>query len=315
MADIVISVDTTPLAHKVDSVSGHVMSTTAAVTAMEAAVIATEKESSRELCKNINSGFFSMIKYQISQKLVAAKTSMDAKLITLNQYNKALDSLKNQMERDYHMIARRYLKLFHSLDKVLETRINELDKPVMNLAEIKKNIVFSRYRDSGSTVIGAAEETVMITQQALAAKLKQKTAFAIDTLETSINQTQSYNNQLDSILEEGQSGVSKEGPVYIPVIFSETESFIRQDETLETLYTSGQIPLENEAAITASVMGLKDTYNWNPIGVDEKDAVAKEFNALCEQQVSDERLAGQIRELFEKSGGWDALEGEGHGVQ
>jgi hypothetical protein len=315
MPDIVINVDTTPLARTVDSVSGHVRGTAAAVTAMEAAVIATEKESSRELCKNINSGFFSMIKYQISQKLVAAKTSMDAKLITLNQYNKALDSLKNQMESDYHMIARRYLKLFHSLDKVLETRINELDKPVMNLAEIKKSIVFSRYRDSGSTVIGAAEETVMITQQALAARLKQKTAFAMDTMETTVNQTQSYNNQLDSILEERQSGVSKEGAVYLPVIFSETESFVRQDETLETLYTGGQMPPGNEAAITASVMGLKDTYNWNPVGIDEKDAVAKEFNALCEQQISDERLAGQIRELFEKSGGWDALKGEGHGVQ
>jgi hypothetical protein len=314
MADVVINVDTSPLAHTVDSVSTHVRGTAAAVTAMEAAIIATEKESSQILCNNINSGFYNMIKYQISQKLVVAKTSMDAKIITLNQYSKALDSLKNQMERDYHMIGRRYMKLFHSLDKVLETRVNELDKPVMNLAAIKKNLVFSRYKDSASAVIGAAEETVMITQQALAAKLKQKTAVAIDTMETSINQTQSYNNQLDSILEDRQSNASEEGTVYIPVIFSETEGFVRQDETLETLYTSGQIPPANEAAITSAVMGSKDAYTWNPVNDNEKQTVAKEFYTLCEQQVSDERVSTQIRELFEKSG-WDALKGEGHGVQ
>jgi hypothetical protein len=313
MADVVINVDTSPLARTVDSVSTHVKGTTVAVTAMEAAVIATEKESSQVLCQNINSGFYNMIKYQISQKLVTAKTSMDAKLITLNQYSKALDSVKNQMERDYQMICRRYAKLFHSIDKVLETRIKELDKPVMNLADIKKALVFSRYKDSGSSVIGAAEESLMIAQQALAAKLKQKTAGAIETLEGSINQTQSYNNQLDNILEARRFSSDDKDAVYLPVIFSETEGFIRQDETLETLYTSEQVPPANEAAITGTVMALKDKFVWNSVDADERQAVEKEFHTLCEQQVSDERTALQIRELFEKSG-WAVLQGERHGV-
>jgi hypothetical protein len=57
MANLHFTVDTTPMARSVDSVRGHVNGVTTAVTAMEAAVIATEQESARTISENVDRGF------------------------------------------------------------------------------------------------------------------------------------------------------------------------------------------------------------------------------------------------------------------
>ncbi|MDR3138473.1 MAG: hypothetical protein LBT95_02245, partial [Treponema sp.] len=140
MATLHFDVDTSPMARTVDSVNGHVNGVTVAVTAMEAAVIAAERNSSRTICENVDNGFYILVKSQISQKAVAAYAEMNSKLGILSQLLKALDNIKNQMQADYNMICRRYRKLFQSLDNSLETRIRELDRPAMKIAEIKNSL-------------------------------------------------------------------------------------------------------------------------------------------------------------------------------
>ena len=64
-----IVIDVSPLARKVDQVTSSVDKTTGAVVAMKAAVIAQEKQSTKQICENVNYGFYSLITSQISQKL------------------------------------------------------------------------------------------------------------------------------------------------------------------------------------------------------------------------------------------------------
>jgi GMP synthase PP-ATPase subunit len=138
MASLHFDVDTSPMARTVDSVNGHVNGVTVAVTAMEAAVIAAERKSSQTICENVDNGFYVLVKSQIGQKAVAAYSEMNSKLGILAQILKALDGIKNQMQADYNMICRRYHKLFQSLNNSLETRIRELDRPAMKIAETRK---------------------------------------------------------------------------------------------------------------------------------------------------------------------------------
>ena len=133
MADLQFTVDTTPMAHYVDTAKGHLNAVTVAVTTMEAAVIATERRASQKICDNVDNGFYMLVKSQISQKAVAAYTEMTSKNVILLQLVKALEGVKRQMEADFNMISRRYAKLFGSLHKALETRIKELDRPAMRL--------------------------------------------------------------------------------------------------------------------------------------------------------------------------------------
>lgn len=89
MAEFDFVVDTTPMAETVSSVSNHVTATTAAVVAMQTAVIASEKRLPK-ICNNVDAGFHSLIRSQLSMKISVAYTEMQAKLALLLEYSKTL---------------------------------------------------------------------------------------------------------------------------------------------------------------------------------------------------------------------------------
>ena len=127
------SVDTTPMAAEMQSVSNHVKGTTAAVVTMQSAVIAAENNSANKVCSNVNRGFFTLMRSQISQKIANKHSRVEALIMQLGQQKRRLLGIKSNMEREYGRIAERYLKIFTSINKELETRIRQIDQPVFEL--------------------------------------------------------------------------------------------------------------------------------------------------------------------------------------
>lgn len=301
MADshIHFTVDTSPMARTVDAVKGHVNGVTVAVTAMEAAVIATERESSRKICENVDNGFYVLVKSQISQKAVAAYTEMAAKEITLVQLAKALENVKRQMEADYQMIARRYTKLFASLNKSLETRVQELDRPAMKLAEIKKSVLFDRLKDNGTAMICAANDIVSAAETALSGKLKQKTRTTLQTLSDQVIEDTSYTEKVSTILLKTEGDAGQDPQNYLPVIVMSGESTLHRDEYIDSVYTIQSDMLPNSAAVIAALNGVQDGMDWVQVPAEDKEALKKELLALVEKEFPDERKSNELMRLFD----------------
>lgn len=78
MAKYDVTVDTRDMANKIDTVSDKVSGVTTAVVAMEAAVIAAERDATNKLCKRLNKGFFSLVASQIEQKNATALSAVNA---------------------------------------------------------------------------------------------------------------------------------------------------------------------------------------------------------------------------------------------
>jgi hypothetical protein len=320
-ATLHFEVDTSPMARTVDSVRGHVNGVTVAVTAMEAAVIAAEQDASRTICENVDNGFYILVKSQISQKAVAAYSEMNSKVGILTQLLKALDNIRTQMQADFNMICRRYNKLFQSLNKSLETRIKELDRPAMRLAEIKSSLVFERLKNDSSMLVSAAEETISVGQFAIGGRLKQKTRDTMRTLYDSTVESRSYNEKLESILIKKEAGLpdspcgsreqpaSKDNYFFLPVAFSSAESLLRRGEAIDAVYTAQTDILQNPAAIVTEVKQVQDRLHWTALKDKEKEQVKKEFISLCESGGSDERLNKEIIRLFDESS-WEVLQNE-----
>jgi len=306
MASLHFNVDTTPMAHSVESARGHLNGVTVAVTAMEAAVIATEREASRTICKNVDEGFYMLVKSQISQKSVAAYTEMTSKQITLVQLAKALENVKRQMEGDYNMITRRYAKLFQSLNKALETRIKELDRPAMQLAEIRRSIVFDKLKDDSSTLLSFSGETLPIAQTALCGKLKHKTKEAMHTLSESVCESSSYSEKVDSILVKNESEFSSGADLcYIPAAFVVTDSLLNSGDCLENVFTAQSDVWQNTAPLVSEISSVYKELNWTPSSGEEKALIRSEFLALCEKESSGEpggnRVSKEMIRLFDES--------------
>jgi hypothetical protein len=320
MPDLYFEVDTSPMARSVDSVNGHVHSVTTAVTAMEAAVIAAERQSAQTICENVDHGFYVLVKSQISQKAVAAYSEMTSKQMALLQLVKALEGVKRQMEADYTMISARYAKLFQSLNKALETRVKELDRPAMGLAEIRKRLVFDKLKDDSSLLLSVAEEALAVGQTALSGKLKQKTRETLQSLSGSVTEKQSYDEKIDSILFANSNAVTggdekpAEKPAgdsaqsdfrYIPALFSATESLLNSVDVIENVYTPQADTLG--ASIVSEISRVQPDLSWAPVHDEEKALVRKEFVSISEKEITDKRVSQEMLRLFDQTS-WEALQ-------
>jgi uncharacterized protein YukE len=304
MADFNFTVDTTPMAQSVDSAGRHIVGVNASVIAMQAAVIAAEKASSKTICENVDNGFYMLVKSQISQKAVAAYTEMASKQVILLQLAKSLDRVKQQMEGDYHSIAKRYAEHFNSLNKSLETRVRELDRSAMQLAEIRKSMVFDRLKDDGSMLFSASSEAIPLAQTALAGKLKQKTRDTMITLSESINEDLSYNEKVDSILVKQEDNSDGSDLRYLPAIFFATDSLLNSEDSIESVYTADA--MENNASLVSEINRVQNELSWTTLDKDEKDGIRREFLALCEKEAGEERLAKELIRMFDASS-WEVL--------
>jgi hypothetical protein len=302
MADLHFTVDTTPMAHSVDSAKGHLNGVTVAVTAMEAAVIASERAASKKICENVDEGFFMLVRSQTSQKAVAAYTEMESKQITLVQLAKAIDNIKRQMESDFNMITMRYAKLFLSLNKELETRVRELDRPAMRLAEIRKNMVFDKLNNDSSTLFSVSDEALPLIQTALSGKLKQKTRDAIGTLSEAVYENSSYSEKVNSILIKNDNDSSGDKKThFVPAMFFVTDSLLNSGDCIENVYTVKADVLQNTAPIISEINRINKDLNWAPSDNEEKALIRGEFLALCEKDPGEERVSKEIIRLFDES--------------
>ena len=302
MADLQFNVDTTPMANSVDTSRSHINGVTVAVAAMQTAVIVAERSASKTICENVDNGFYMLVKSQISQKAVAAYTEMTSKQITMLQLAKALDNVKRQMEGDFNMITKRYAKLFHSLNKALESRVKELDRPAMQLAEIKKTVVFDKLRDDSSLLFSISEEALPFAQTALAGKLKQKTRETLLTLSDNVNENSSYSEKVDSILVKDENDSSQnDGFRYLPAILCATDSLLNPGGSIENVYTAQTGVWQNTAPVVSEINRVQNEMAWKTVDKEEKDSIRKEFLALCEREAGEERLSGEIIRLFDES--------------
>ena len=302
MADFQFTVDTSPMAHSIDSAQKHVNGVTVAVTAMEAAVIATEREASKKICENVDEGFYMLIKSQISQKSVAAYTEMTSKQITLLQLAKALGNVKRQMENDYHMISRRYEKLFLSLNKSLETRVRDLDRPAMQLADLRKNMIFDKLKNDTSMLFSISNEALPLAQTAQNGKLKQKTKETICALSEAVYENRSYSDKVDDILIKNDNNFSGEENVnFLPAVFFVTDSLLNPSDYIENIYTVQTEIWQNTVPIISEINRIQKDLSWTPSNSEDKNLIRKEFFAICEKESGEERLSKEIIRLFDES--------------
>jgi len=302
MASFEFTVDTTPMAQSVDSASRRLNNVTGAVTAMQAAVIACEIEASNKICRNVDIGFFELTKSQISQKAVVAENEMESKKITLLQLLKALDGIKRQMENDFHMITKRYAKLFGSLNKALENRIKELDRPATQLADIRKKMVFGKLKDDSSLMINISAEALPVAQTALSGKLKQKTREAMRTLSGYVEENHLYTDKVDNILlKNGNDFSAKSDQHFIPAIFFVADSLLNPNDCTENIFTPQVDVLQNTTPIVSELSRIQNDLNWMQLSTEEKERIYREFIVLCEKGQDEERLTRETVRLFKES--------------
>ena len=224
MAHFDFTVDTDPMARKIDDVTAGVGLVGTAVTAMQAAVIASEKKASAAICKSIDSGFYMLLRSRLSQRIAQFASTMNSRAGSMMETAKAIDHTHDQMQGDFNRIKARYFKLFTSLDRSLEKRVRELDQDAMALAQVRNTFISSRQcHDAPAALFYASDidNAVLKTSNAL---LKKKVVGSIEQLSEGTRHIINYTRLTESVLEPSvPSGAPFE---CVPVVYAVAESQI-----------------------------------------------------------------------------------------
>ena len=297
MANFNFTVDTNPMADSIDGVANHVDGTTAAVIAMQTAVVIAEQKGAEKICNNVNFGFYSLIRSQISQKIATHKSKADAKIMELQQQSVSLIGIKSRMEKDYQMLASRYTKLFEGLNKALRARIFELDKPTTNF--VLKDVLPTANRTkrlSGSSSTTQVE-SIASSQMISVSNTKYNAMKNISSMQDFIYSSENQKNLIGSILNK--ESVSMPTEKDIPVLISESEGLnVRQSQWMIT-----QPPLKKntnskiESHIYSSLTNLK----WVDDDQSNSSRVKQEFGNFVNQSTISDRVKNQMLSLLESS--------------
>lgn len=296
MATFNCTVDTRPMAQEIGSVSNHVKATTTAVVAMQTAVVLAETKAADHVCENVNRGFYTLIRSQISQKTARLKSVVDSHFMQLCYQRKQLSAIKGRMERDYNMISTRYLKLFNSLNTNLKQRIFELDKPVINFAVKEVEKVSNRTKYLTATVPVNQLESLATSQKIVASNIKHRGLNVINSMTKFLGDMYAQKKLTDKILLESSFNVEN-STLSIPVVISEF-NYDKYD-TKHTEINVSNIVLNNQsqAAIKNTLMPIIEILQWKNDSTDSKE-IHDEFNKLLSTSSASQRIKDMMSKLF-----------------
>lgn len=298
MATFNYTVDTKPMAEEIRSVSHHVNATTGAVVAMQTAVILAEEKAADHVCNNVNKGFYSLIRSQISQKMAKLQSDVDSHLMQLVQQKNALLSIKNRMQRDYNMIAGRYIKLFNGLNANLKQRVFELDKPTIDFAVKEVDKVSNRSKYLTATIPIAQLESLAASQKIVASNVKYRGFNVIKSMRSFLFEMNTQKKLTDQILiNDGR--YTETATVYIPIVICECNRD-KTDAGVEISVSEVELDNISKSAIKNTAFAELNQIEWQAKSSPNTE-VKSEFSKLVSSSSKSQRVKDMATKLFQSN--------------
>lgn len=291
-----VDVDTEPFDASVQDCSASVGNLNGAVVAMNAAQVASINQASEDISSHVVSGFFGMIKSELSQNMAALLAKFKAVFELLTSNAKRVEKQQIVMQDDYQRISSRYSKIFSDLDEELEKRVAALDK---NVFEISRRIQGEQLnnetaRKVAQFVLGTNEDDIL-QQELLIANTKAKVLGAMQSLSGNVVQQAVYSNQVKSIVEDKKTQEARQS--FVPVIFTESASLDSDKESTSYACFASSVSDDSVVQIENSV---KSYFLSNPeeslsLTEDEKTKTGDSFKLLAEKEFSGKTDEKSIR--------------------
>lgn len=298
MADFNFTVDTSPMASEIRSVSNGVNRVSAAVVAMQAAVIAAEQEGADHVCQNVNKGFYSLMHSQISQKIAQLTSTVEAKLLELGQYAAALKTIQSRMTTDYNMISGRYTKLFKSINNNLEARVAELDMPVFKLVDRDVKLAESRMRLNSAQFTVHQLESVLSSQLLAASKVKVDAEKTLEAITRYIKDSSVQTKKSDASMQDTR--IDSVEDIFIPVSIVESTSAVGNYAINYYVARSGNPEIDKNIDASVREQSVNSVLHgtWSKIDPNDMANVEAEFHQLLLNSAEDKRVKDEIKKMF-----------------
>lgn len=295
MATFNYTVDTYPMAEEIGTVSNHIKGTTTAVVAMQTAVILAEEKAADHVCTNVNKGFFTLIRSQISQKMAKLQSEVDSHFMQLNQQRKQLLAIKGRMERDYNMISNRYGKLFNGLNQNLKQRVFELDKPTVDFAVREVEKVSNRTKYLTATVPVTQLESLAISQKIIASNVKFRGLKVIGSMTNFLSDMNEQKRLTDKILLQSTAKAG-DATLSVPVIISECNFDKFDNKNMDVTVSKVQLSGQTQSTVKNAINQNVGDFQWHEKAIGKE--VISEFSKMLSNSSANQRVKDLAHKLL-----------------
>lgn len=301
MANFGVSVDTTAMASKMNSISDNVDLTTGAIVVMKDSLLKAEMEATDFLCKNVNGGFYDLIISQISQKSALSQSETKAFALELMQQSRELQHLQVRMGKDYAMITKRYSSLFNTINKELENRIIALDRAVIDL--VKKDVKKTDMRIIGhiASVPVNQSESLSVSQTIVVARIKAEADKLIKAMYGYLKMEKEQ--EVSTRRMTADQRPEQREILSVPVLFCTTRV---ASEKADYVFVSECLNAQVGKKVYEEARNAANMLAWQDSDAETRNTVKREMDTMIEQKQVSQRVADTMRKLFEKDN-WTSL--------
>ncbi len=294
MATFNFNVDTRPMARSLDDVSSNVAVVGTAVSAMEAAVIASERKATEKICQSIDGGFYLLMRTRLSQRVAKFTSTMSSRSGSMMETSQAIDHTHQQMLGDFNRIKARYLKLFDRLDRSLRKRIEDLDRPAMELASARQSVLAARRCQEAPAALFYASDTSVVALKASCARTKARVEDSLSELGQGARSIMDYGRTTRNVFERHTAG---ESVSFVPVVYAVTENQVTPDNYAFEVHTPEFLSPQTQASVAQSVRRRQQ--DLRGANGQEVASVRASFARKLATSGVDERVAQTMQGLFD----------------
>lgn len=295
--DIDCLVDTIPMAEKIQRVGQNVERTTMAVVAMKTAVVEAEKSGAQHICQNVNRGFFTLMQSQLSAKLAQKKSRTEALMAQLAMQKRRLLEIKNSMENDYQRICTRYGRIISSINKQLEQRIIDLDKPVYKFCTNDIATCTNRKLTVSGIAPIVQKEDVQTAQRINSSVLRRDGEYAINHLKDFLVEFAKSDHEVRCHTIE--SLPAQDCTFYLPFVMM---SVTVDSEGTQSLYITPpeSLSIKNAQRSVREISSQVNTFGWVPEESVSSETKTEFLRILAESEQPD-RVKKMIKRLYDQN--------------
>ena len=249
---------------------------------MQAAQCLAIKEGSDEISEAILSGFFGMVKSDITMKQSETNSQLQSKMGLLMSLSKDISGKHLRMQDDLQRLHAHYNAIFKDLDKDLKKRIKELDKSAFQICERgKEKIVLEPSRTLVAATADAMASNNRSIEMITLSRTRYNVSKVLQTMANSIKRTVSYKKTMNDTLfpiEEIENKLE-----YIPVIYCVTKEDTSSQNT-DKYYLPDLKEKERVISAVSKYVNSKTLEDDSNVEEKELETINREFLSIIENQ-------------------------------
>lgn len=254
---------------------------TASVTAMSAANCAAISQCSDQISDSLINGFYNLIQNDITTKKAENNTMVQTKSALLLEHSKAVQNKHDRMLADVERERAKFGKVFNDLDKELERRITEINKPAFKLSKkVRDEVVFKPYLSKAAAAADQLGQRSNNSGKIAVAGLRQKVAIVLQNLSNSLHNNLMYRHMMRNIL--WNRSIDKEQQLsYIPVAYCISED-IESTRSICQCYVSDNANRNSILASVNSYVSESNKLESNAIPDEEIKLIDQAFSSMVQ---------------------------------